>query len=498
MNLTQFPAWISAAHFLNIVFLVLLARSGIQILASFPRLYLSDGCEPGREVLKFTRRRIPPNRLYQSLDEERDVPSLIALPGGTGARGGLGVGRHWHLLTLTAWIATGVIYVVLLFATGEWRRIVPTSWSVFPGAVAVANTYLHLRLAEPPPGMPYNALQQLAYFAVVFLLAPLQIATGAAMSPAVAGRFPWYPRLFGTRQAARTIHFFGLCAFVAFVIVHTAMVVAHGLPKELGRVALASDTASPALALAAGAVGLAIVIAVNVAATVVGRRDPRRAQVVLGAVVDRLQARISHRLPSRQHYAAEDITPYFWVNGYPPDGPLYTTLAADRFEGWRLRVRGLVDEPLDLSLDDLRRMPKAAQITKHSCIQGWTGVAEWAGVPLADFLDRCGLRPEARFAVFYAFDDKGTTQRDADGFYYETLDLDLARGPQALLAYEFNGRPIPIEHGAPLRLRVENQLGFKMVKWIKAVSFEHDYRHIGLGYGGWREDHAYYSRVVGI
>ncbi|HKC18603.1 MAG TPA: molybdopterin-dependent oxidoreductase, partial [Candidatus Dormibacteraeota bacterium] len=445
-----------------------------------------------------TRRRIPHDRLYQSLDEELDAPSWLALPGGEGASGGLGVGRHWHLLALTGWIATGLVYVVLLFATDEWRRLVPTTWSVFSGAVAAASSYLHLQLAEPPPGMAYNPLQQLAYFAVVFLLAPLQLATGAAMSPAVIARFPWYPRLFGTRQTARTIHFAGLCAFALFVIVHTAMVLAHGLAKELGRVTLGSDHANPTAALVIGAIGLAVIIVINVAATVFGRTNPRRAQVVLGSVVDRLQTVISHRLESRQRYESSDITPYFWTNGYPPPGPLYQTLVAHDFKDWRLRVDGMVEHPFELSLDDLRRMPRGTQITKHNCIQGWTGVAQWTGVPLADFIDRCRAAGEARYVVFHAFDDKGLTQRDAEGFYYETLDLRLARGPQALLAYEFNGRPLPIEHGAPLRLRVENQLGFKMVKWIRAITFELDYRHLGLGYGGWREDHAYYSRVVGI
>ena len=498
MTQSDFPAWISATHFLNVLFIVLLARSGIQILASFPRLYLKDDCAPGHEVLKFTRREVPRDRVYQSLDEEADVSPWIALPGGTGAKGGLGVGRHWHLLAVGGWIMTGAVYVVLLLATGEWRRIVPTSWSVFPGAVTAATTYLHFRLAEPPPGMPYNPLQQLAYFAVVFLLAPVQIATGAAMSPAVIGRFPWYTRLFGSRQTARTIHFAGLCAFAAFVVVHTAMVVAHGLPKELGRIALGSDHANPTAALVVAGIGVAVIIAINVVANVMGRRNPRRAQIVLGRFVDRLQALISHHLTSRQRYDESDITEYYWVNGYPPEGPLYASLARKDFKDWRLRVDGLVERPLELSLDELRRFSRATQVTKHNCIQGWTGVAQWTGVPLAEFIALCRPRPEARYIAFWAFDDKGVTQADADGYYYETLELDVARAPQALLAYEFNGGPLPVEHGAPLRLRVENQLGFKMVKWIKAITFELDYRHIGLGYGGWREDHAYYSRVVGI
>ena len=132
-------------------------------------------------------------------------------------------------MTVQFWILTGLVYVALLFPSGEWRRLVPTSWSIVPDAFHAAATYLNGHLAEPKPGHAYNALQQLAYFAVVFLLAPLQIATGAAMSPSIIARFPRYTRLFGGRQAARTLHFLGLCAFAAFVVVHTVMVLLHGL-----------------------------------------------------------------------------------------------------------------------------------------------------------------------------------------------------------------------------------------------------------------------------
>jgi DMSO/TMAO reductase YedYZ molybdopterin-dependent catalytic subunit/thiosulfate reductase cytochrome b subunit len=498
LSQNDFPAWIDATHFFNIVFLVLLARSGVQILASFPRLFFKDDCAPGHEVLKFTRKRIPAGRVYQSLDEEVDVSPWIALPGGKGAAGGLGVGRHWHLISILGWIATGLVYVALLLATGEWRRIVPTSWEVFPGAVAALNTYAHLRLAEPPPGMPYNPLQQLAYFAVVFLLAPLQIATGAAMSPALAARFPWYMRLFGSRQTARTLHFAGLVLFGAFVVAHTAMVIAHGLAKGLGSIGLANPHADPAAAMVAGAIGLAAITAVNVAATVFGRRKPRSTQIVLGRVVDPLQSALAHRLASRQRYSPDQVTRYFWVNGYPPPDAAYQDLARTGFRRWTLKVGGDVAADLSLSLSDLRRMRAVTQITKHNCIQGWTGVASWTGVPLTDFIERCGVLPAARYIVFYAFDDKAKTQEDGEGYYYGTLDLDLARAPQTMLAYQFNGAPLPVEHGAPLRLRVESQLGFKMVKWIREIAFVRDYRAIGLGYGGWREDHAYYGRVVGI
>ncbi|MGH7764304.1 MAG: molybdopterin-dependent oxidoreductase [Candidatus Dormibacteraceae bacterium] len=498
MSRLGFPLWIDAAHYLNLLFMVFLARSGIQILASFPRLYLKDDCAPGHEILKFTRKTVPIDRIHQSLDEEADVPSWLALPGGKGAAGGLGVGRHWHFTALVAWILTGVVYIVLLFVTDQWRRLVPTSWSIIPGAIHSASIYLHFQLAPPSPGLPYNPLQQLTYFLVVFVLAPFQIATGAAMSPAVIGRFPWYARLFGSRQTARTLHFIGLIAFVAFVAAHTFMVVAHGLPQELARIVLGSEQASPSLALLVGALGLIVLVGLNAVVTVLGRRNPRTAQALFGQLLDPLQVAISHHLQSRQHYRNSDISSYFWVNGYPPPSDEYKQFALRGFSDWTVHVGGKIEQELRLNLDDLRRMPKRSQITKHNCIQGWTGVAQWSGVRLADFIEHCRPLADARYLIFYAYDDKALTQLGAEGLYYESLDLRLAREPQTLLAYEFNGVPLPVEHGAPLRLRVESQLGFKMVKWIRAISFEHDYRHIGLGYGGWREDHAFYGRVVGI
>jgi DMSO/TMAO reductase YedYZ molybdopterin-dependent catalytic subunit len=261
---------------------------------------------------------------------------------------------------------------------------------------------------------------------------------------------------------------------------------------------LAPDPTDPRTAVAVALLGLVLIVAVNVAATQLGRRRPRAAQVILGRFVDRLQAAITYHLPSRQRYRADEITPYFWINGLPPHGRDYRALVEEGFRTWRLEVSGLVAAPFELSLDGLRRLPRQTQITKHNCIQGWSGVAQWSGVPLQAFIDRCRVLPEARHMVVWAFDDKRLTQPGTEGFYYESVDIALARRPQALLAYEFNGRPLPVEHGAPLRLRLEEQLGFKMVKWIRAITFERDFRHLGLGYGGWREDHAYYSRVVGF
>jgi sulfoxide reductase catalytic subunit YedY len=161
---------------------------------------------------------------------------------------------------------------------------------------------------------------------------------------------------------------------------------------------------------------------------------------------------------------------------------------------------GELSRPLHLTLADLRAMPKQTQITKHCCIQGWSGIAEWSGVPLSHIVGLCRPLSEVRYIVFHAFDDKTTSEPHAQGpgYFYGTIRLELAYDPQTILAYEMNGGPLPLNHGAPLRLRVETQLGFSMVKYIRSIEFIEDYKSIGGGQGGWREDYQYFSQEAGI
>lgn len=145
-------------------------------------------------------------------------------------------------------------------------------------------------------------------------------------------------------------------------------------------------------------------------------------------------------------------------------------------------------------------MPKQTQITNHCCIQGWSGIAEWGGVPLRHIIQLCRPRPSVRYAVFHGFDNKATSEPHSKGagYYYATVRMQLAVHPQTILAYEMNGQPLPIPHGAPLRLRLEAQLGFKMVKYLRAIEFVEDFGDIGSGYGGWPEDNLYRSPEGGI
>jgi DMSO/TMAO reductase YedYZ molybdopterin-dependent catalytic subunit len=227
---------------------------------------------------------------------------------------------------------------------------------------------------------------------------------------------------------------------------------------------------------------------------------PARTKHLLDLVGTPIERLLASKLVSHQRYTRDDVTGFFRVNGRPPADEHYRQLAAHGFADYRLRVDGLVRQPLDLTLDDLRAMPKHTQITKHNCIQGWSAVAEWGGVSMADLFARCGPLAEARYFVAYAFDDKATSEPHpaGPGQYYEALDLDAASHPQTLLAYEMNGDPLPVVHGAPLRLRVEDQLGFKMVKYIRRIELVADYAHIGDGEGGWREDSQHYFSRAGI
>jgi DMSO/TMAO reductase YedYZ molybdopterin-dependent catalytic subunit len=158
---------------------------------------------------------------------------------------------------------------------------------------------------------------------------------------------------------------------------------------------------------------------------------------------------------------------------------------------------------LSLSLTELRALPKQTQITRHNCIQGWTGIAQWGGVPVSEILRLCQPLPEARYLVFHSLQRgrqavRPELQEAHAVHYYEVLDLELARHPQTILAYEMNGQPLPPEHGAPLRLRVETLLGYKMVKYLQAIELVADFRNVGLGQGGFREDFQFYGRGAEI
>ncbi len=477
------------AHFFNFLFITLLIRSGIEIIGAHPKFYWRDDALPGSEWIRFTRKRIPKDPNWTAEDEIEAMSPWTALPG----HNNLGLGRHWHFWALNGWLLAGLIYVVLLFTTPQWRRLVPTSWEIFPTAWQAIVAYAHFRL--PPNGNPFNGIQQLTYFFVIFILSPFQIVTGIMMSPALAARFPWFPRILGGRQAARSLHFIGLIIFVGFIVIHVIFVVAHGFTLEMAKIVLGGESHSHAIAVTIGLIGIAGVIAFHFLGTWYSLAFPFRAKRLLELGVDPLRQFLFHHLDSRQNY--KHVSAYARVNGRPPRNETYQRLVASNFAEWRLEVSGLVRKNLDLSLNDLRQMPRQTQTTLHCCIQGWSYFAQWAGVPLSAIMDKCDLLPNARFLVFYTLDEKW--EKPGHGYYYEVIDLEIARLSQTILAYEMNHQPLPIPHGAPLRLRVENQLGYKMAKWINRLEFVDSFKHIGEGQGGWRDDVLhYYPSDAGI
>jgi methionine sulfoxide reductase catalytic subunit len=499
---SDFPVWLRITHYINLLFLFFLIRAGLQILMAHPRLYWSDSCKPGTQWIKFTRAKVPKDQLYTSMDDEKPISPVLALPGGDN----LGLGRHWHFFSAIFWILNGLVYVILLFATGEWSHLIPTSWDIFPRAWQTFLTYATFHIPPHSDFRPFDPLQQLAYAGVVFVLAPFQILTALAMSPAIEGRFPWFLKLLGGKQGARSLHFIGLVLFILFVIVHVVLVFVVHFQENVRNIVLGDapgDSTNMTLGLAVFFAALFVVVVIMGWASWFSLRHKRITQHALGAVIDPVRDLILEPIPSVQHYKPSKISSYFWVNGRPPETEEFNQLLAGDFKDYRLEVSGLVVNPLHLSLDSIRKLPKKTQITKHNCIQGWSGIAEWGGVPMSEIVKLCGVKPEAKYAVFTSFQHgkqsyphgpKDTLERP----FYEVLDVRLMERPQTLLAYEMNGQPLPLEHGAPLRLRVEDQLGFKMVKYVRSVEFVDDYSHIWEGQGGFREDVQFYSRGAEI
>ena len=200
-------------------------------------------------------------------------------------------------------------------------------------------------------------------------------------------------------------------------------------------------------------------------------------------------------LLSRQSLAREfpeaDISAHFRANGSTnPDDPNYQMLARSGFKQWRLEVTGLVDHPLHLSLSDLRGMPSRTQITRHDCVEGWSCVGKWTGVPLGVVLRQARLKPNAKYIVFHCADTLGDSL-DLPNKYYESIDLVDAFHPQTILAYGMNGKPLEVPYGAPLRVRVERQLGYKMAKYVMRVEAVESFGNIGGGRGSFWADRGY-------
>jgi DMSO/TMAO reductase YedYZ molybdopterin-dependent catalytic subunit len=198
----------------------------------------------------------------------------------------------------------------------------------------------------------------------------------------------------------------------------------------------------------------------------------------------RAQRLITDRTALAREFSAADLSPVFRANGTrQPAGAAYEAHRLAGFADWRLVVDGLVARPLSLSLAQVQAMPRRTQITRHDCVEGWSAIGQWTGVPLKLLLDTAGLRSSARYLIFHCADRYG----QAD--YYESVDLIDAFHPQTIIAWGLNGQPLPVGNGAPLRLRVERQLGYKHAKYVQRIEAVSSLDSIGAGKGGYWEDY---------
>ncbi|HEX8927139.1 MAG TPA: molybdopterin-dependent oxidoreductase, partial [Terriglobales bacterium] len=418
------------------------------------------------------------------------VSPIVATPG---YRHTIGIARVWHFINVHGFIITGILFVIMLFDTEQWRRIVPTSpvvllqgWNIF-----VHYATFHLP-AEPNGFYGYNALQQIAYFSAVFVFGPLAILTGIAMSPAVVNHFPWYARLFGGRQSARSIHFLNMLGFLGFLVVHVTLVVMTGFARNMNHIVMGTDARTNTGAVW-GFVGIAVVVGSWFVAHYLSWHHPRGLQNALQSVTYPMQLLTLNRLAPHMHYSEQQISPFFWPNGKLPVRDDWKRMAKHGFEEYRLKVGGLVENPVELSLQDIERLGLFEDITMHHCIQGWSGVAKWGGLPMRRLIELVRPNPEAKVVAFFSFGESLY-----GGTYYNTQTVENVLKAECLLATRMNGELLPEVYGAPLRLRVENQLGYKMVKWIERIEFIRTEKELGKGEGGSNEDDEYFDLLPNI
>ncbi|WP_066936129.1 molybdopterin-dependent oxidoreductase [Streptomyces sp. NBRC 110611] len=482
MRMDGLPAWLGWQHFLNLFLMIFIIRSGIQIIGDHPRLYWTRHSTPGRDWFR-VQRPVPSDPLWTAKKDSIALPGQVGLPG---LRHSIGLARWWHLGVGTLWLLNGLVFYLLLFTTGQWRLVVPTSWDVFPDAASALIQYVSLDWPTGPAWVNYNSLQQLSYFTTAFLAAPLALLTGLGMSPALSTRFRWISKPVSI-QAARSLHFLVLVWFLVFIVAHIALVFTTDLQRNLNQM-YAARGGNGGTGLWIFLASMAVVIAGWIAATPFTLRHPRAVQRAGYALIGPAQRLFEHVDAKPGEYTEKDISPYFWHNGQYPDSPEYRRLYDGNFADYKLHIHGLVDNPVELDLRQLRALPHHEQITQHFCIQGWSGVAKWGGVSMRTILDLVKPNPEAKWVVFYSLGDGPDKGR-----YYDAHPIEQMSHHLTMLAYDMNGQPLSFGHGAPLRLRNEVQLGFKQIKWIQGIEFVADFSRIGGGHGGYNPDHEFFG-----
>jgi sulfoxide reductase catalytic subunit YedY len=300
------------------------------------------------------------------------------------------------------WLVNCLAFYALLFATDQWVRLIPMTWDVIPHAASTALQYASLNFPAETDWTRYNSLQQLTYFFTVFIAAPTSIVTGLMQGPAISNRLGWFGKVFN-RQIARSVHFLSFLWFLGFIAIHGALVFLTGLRRNTNHMFAGVDDAtwSGLLPFLAAMAILAVCWAISSPLTI---RHARRVQKIGRFMLGWLKGWMETGDPTAQ-LTEQDISPHFWPNGTMPASAEYQKLADENFAGYRLRIGGLVEQPCDFSLAELKAMPRHEQITTHFCIQGWSGVAKWGGVRMSDLNARVRPLPSARYAVFYSLAD---------------------------------------------------------------------------------------------
>jgi DMSO/TMAO reductase YedYZ molybdopterin-dependent catalytic subunit/thiosulfate reductase cytochrome b subunit len=471
--LVRVTHWISALSFLVLVL------SGIAILLAHPRLYWGETGGVGTPSLV-----------------DLPLPFVLQVP----IRG---PGRYLHFLAAWILVFTGLVYVSRGLAARHFgRNLLPARDELNVGAIGnVIRSHLRFERSSEKDFATYNVLQRLSYTTVVFVLSPLMLWTGLAMSPAATSVFPFLVTAFGGQQTARTVHFFVACLLVLFLFVHVAMVWLTGFrsrmramitgrgPAMTAAVVRAGPTRRELIKTGLGALAGAGVVGVGVRMADRCRLIPpnHRGLYGLSETLTYAGQRLLTKLPSMaREFDRSQISKVIPVNGKAPTDEAYQGLLAGGFADWRLHIDGLVARPGALSLAELKAFPSRSQITHQACEEGWSFIAEWTGVPLARVLEQVGIHPDARYVFFFTFDG-----------WWDSIDMADALHPQTLLAYAMNGPELPLDHGAPLRLKVARQLGYKNLKYLSRITVTDSPHGIGDGLGSGAPA-AGYSWYAGI
>jgi DMSO/TMAO reductase YedYZ molybdopterin-dependent catalytic subunit/thiosulfate reductase cytochrome b subunit len=527
-------------HWVNFFALALLLMSGLQIFNAHPALYWGNASHFtqaqffGTPILSMYAERGTFGQLKgitQIGGDKFDTSGWFGLSNGANGQAQfrafpywatlpghqwLAMGRHWHFFFAWILVINAAIFFLYALFSGHLKRDLLPSWKELRGVGRSLGWHLLLRFPKDETALDYNVVQKLAYLVVIFGFGSLMVATGLTLSPSVDAIAPQLVTVFGGRQSARTLHFIFAFSLLGFFVVHMLMVLVSGVLNNLraittGYMRIESEQKTSEagegpssrgrrnlLMAGTGAVGVFVLV---------GSRwlsgTEWFPEVLHGGTYLTRQAQYWLTSPQTMatEYSKADIAPVFRPNGTKhPQTSAYQQLAKNGFKTYELAVGGLVEKPLKLSLAQLHKMPSRTQITRHDCVEGWSCIGQWTGVRLATVLEMARPKDNANYVVFFCADKLGhnagmsggdTKSGSKSAHYYESINMAQAYHPQTLLAYGLNGQRLPIPNGAPLRLRLPLQLGYKMAKYVMRIEVVNSFDEIAGGQGGFWEDRGY-------